>query len=145
MADLKLIALDQEDLAVLSAHVQDAVVRVGDVTYLPGEKRFAMVINRFDWSKPSKAGGYIRARSGLRFEKVLSAQVAGIDLGDKAKVLSLLAVTFQLEDEPSGWVELVFSGKAAIRLRVECIESELRDLGAQWATKTKPTHPEEDG
>lgn len=146
MTDLKLIALDSEDLGVLSAHVQDAVALVGDLAYLKAERRFAMVVNRFDWESAGKAEGdhaFSRHRSGLRFEQVKQAKVLGIDLNDKTRVLSLLAITFSPTSEPSGVVELLFSDDAAIRLEVDCIEAELRDLGAQWATKTKPSHPDD--
>ena len=49
MTDLKLLALDTEDLEVISAHVQDAVVRVADMGYARGDRRFALLMNRFDW------------------------------------------------------------------------------------------------
>lgn len=144
MADLKLIALDDEDLGVLSAHTQDAITRVADLAYLAGERRFAMVINRFNWtSLKTRSGKHERVRSGLRFEKVLSVQVAGFNLRDKSKVLSLLAVTFTPSEEPSGTIQLTFSGDAAVRLQVECIEAELRDLGAHWAAKSRPDHPDD--
>ena len=71
------------------------------------------------------------------------AKVSGIDLTNKSKVLSLMAVTFLQTEDPSGFIELVFSGGGAVRLEVECIEAELRDLGAMWSTKTKPSHPED--
>ncbi|MCH9764546.1 MAG: DUF2948 family protein [Alphaproteobacteria bacterium] len=142
MQNLKLMALDAEDLSVLSAQLQDAVLRVEDLTYLAGEQRFAMVLNRFDWSGAPQTsdGQFSRIRSGLRFERVARAQLSGIDLNDKSRVLSLLAVTFEAGEEPSGTIDLVFSGDASLRLHVECIEAELRDLGAQWATKKKPDH-----
>lgn len=153
MQDLKLIALDAEDLAVLSAHLQDAVVRVADMTFLKGEKRFAAVLNRFDWGgavKPAAAQtrGFVRRRAGLRFERVLGAQVSGIDQRSSDTVLSLLAVSFEPKSEPEGFVTLSFSGGGAVRLHVECIEAELKDLGAAWATRRRPEHgivsPEKD-
>lgn len=144
MPDLKLIALDAEDLGVLSAHLQDAVLRVADMTYLRGEKRFAALVNRFDWANAiTDAKGkktFERRRSGLRFERVLGAQIAGFDLGDPKAVLSLLAIEFEPKDEPGGLVTLLFSGGPAIRLQVECIEAEFKDLGAAWATAKKPDH-----
>ena len=145
MSELKLIALDDEDLGVLSAHLQDAVLRVADLAYLRAERRFAMIVNRFDWASPEKDqdGQFARLRAALRFEKVASAQVAGLNLKDASKVLSLMAITFETTKEPAGVVRLVFSGDAAIRLEVECVEAELRDLGAQWATKKKPSHPDD--
>ena len=152
MPDLKLVALDAEDLGVISAHLQDAVVRLGDMTFLPGEKRFAAVANRFDWAR-ALAGGkqkqaskdLERRRTGIRFERVLSAQVHGLNLQDKSAALALLAVTFMPHDanEPvDGDVTLTFSGGAAIRLKVECLEVEMKDLGAAWSAKRAPEHPE---
>jgi hypothetical protein len=156
MPDLKLIALDSEDLDVLSAHLQDAVIRVTDMAYLPSEKRFVAIANRFDWERAlapgaSKNGGkavgrYERRRAGLRFERVLTAKVQGLDLKDKKAALSLLAVTFTPrpgEETPDGDVTLTFSGGAAIRLGVECLEAELKDLGPVWAAKSSPEHPDE--
>lgn len=144
MSELKLIALDGEDLGVLSAHLQDAVLRVSDLAYLKAEQRVAMVVNRFDWtSSKTKDGQFSRRRAGLRFEKVISAQVTGFSLNDKSKVLSLMAITFETTEDPAGVIQIVFSGDAAIRLQVECVEAELRDLGAQWATKTMPHHPDD--
>jgi hypothetical protein len=142
MQDLKLIALDPEDLKVLSCHLQDAVIRVGDMAYLKKEMRFAAIINRFDWEHSAKMADapFQRRRSGLRFERVKSVKLHGIDLRQKEVALELLAVTFEPGEEPSGVLTLHFSGGGAIRLEVECIEAELRDLGAQWRTRLKPRH-----
>jgi Protein of unknown function (DUF2948) len=158
MPDLKLIALDAEDLSVMSAHLQDAVVRVGDMAYLPAGKRFVAVANRFDWAKAlvpattvdkrraKASNGLERRQTGLRFERVLAAKFHGLDLKDKRASLALLAVTFQAnpgEDAPDGNVTLTFSGGAAIRLSVECVEAEMKDLGAAWSAKRSPEHPED--
>ena len=148
MVPLKLIALDAEGLAVVSAHVQDAVVRVGDMAYLPRENRFAAIVNRFDWlgavTAPTADGKLQgeRRRTGLRFERVNSARLTGITLARKNDFLSLLAVTFEAagEDDPAGRIRLDFAGGAAIELSVECIEAELKDLGAAWRTKRVPSH-----
>lgn len=148
MTDLKLIALDAEDLNILSAHLQDGVLKVADMAFLPRERRFAAILNRFDWAAalPSgKARGRRqRRRSALRFERVGSAALLGIDIKARDRVLSLLAIDFQSTTFPAGIVTLHFSGGAAIRLEVECIEAELRDLGAVWATRSKPEHSEDD-
>jgi hypothetical protein len=154
MPDLKLIALDALDLGVISAHLQDAVLRVGDMTYLPREKRFVAIANRFDWANAldhpqhgkEDATGHERRRAGVRFERVNTAKVQGGDFKDKRASLALLSVTFeptQGDDSPEGNVTLTFSGGAVIRLSVECIEIELKDLGAAWATKRSPEHPED--
>jgi hypothetical protein len=148
MPDLKLIALDVDDLAVVSAHLQDAVLKVGDLAFLPREKRFAAVANRFDWLDAIGKDGardkdYARRRVALRFERVLGAQVQGLDLKDKGAVAELLAIRFEPGDPPQGQVTLEFAGGGAIRLNVECIEAELRDLGPVWQASSKPKHPDE--
>lgn len=143
MTPLKLIALDEEDLAILSSHLQDAVVRVGDIAYLPGQKRFAAVLNRFDWEKATEeaAKAYQRRRTALRFDRVLGAKLKNIKLTARDRILSLLAVSFEPGEAPSGKVTLLFSGDASILLEVECIEAELKDLGPVWRTRSKPQHP----
>src|SRR5215470_13426511 len=137
MPDLKLIALDAEDLAIISAHLQDAVMKVGDLAFLPREKRFAAIANRFDWldaieGEAAREKRYARRRAALRFERVLGAQVQGLDLKTKGTVAELLAIEFEAGEAPAGRVVLKFADGAAIRLNVECIEAELRDLGPAW-------------
>ncbi len=143
---LKLIALDEVDLQVISSHLQDAVVRVGDMAYLPSRKRFAALLNRFEWERIAGGNGrkdYRRRRTALRFERVLEAKHKGIRPATEHKVLSLLAIVFEPDEPPSGFVTLTFSGDASIRLKVECIEAELTDLGPAWRTRSKPEHPDE--
>ena len=149
MEPLKLLALDAEDLQVMSAHLQDAVLRVADIAYVPAEKRFAMIANRFDWEgvsdgKGTAKEGFERRRSALRFDRVLGVQIQGVEQNAKDAVLELLAVQFEEAEKPEGHVMLTFAGGGAIRLHVECIEAELRDLGPVWKTKLKPEH-EDDG
>src|SRR4249920_318247 len=105
MPELKLIAFDADDLAVISAHLQDAVLKVADIAYLPAERRFAAVGNRFDWAQAlgdAKVGSknYARRRAALRFERVLGAKVQGLDLQNKGAVLSLLAIGFEPGEAP---------------------------------------------
>jgi hypothetical protein len=144
MADVKLQALDQEDLAVLSAHCQDAVVRVADMVYQPRWRRFALVCNRFDWAaaaaRNGHGGAYERRRSGLRVEQVVRARFTGFDPRQREAMLVLLAVVYTPTDAPSGDLTLHFAGGAAIKLEVGCIEVELDDLGAVWATDHRPDH-----
>lgn len=143
MPDLKLIALDAEDLAVLAAHLQDAVLRVDDMAYLKSERRFALVANRFDWSAAKEASGrqeFVRRRAGLHFNHVRRARVQGLNLSKKDQVLSLLTLTFEPGEAPQGAITLTFAGGGAVRLEVECIEAALSDLGAAWTTNNKPEH-----
>jgi len=147
MDDLKLIALDAEDLEVISAHLQDAVMRVGDMTYLPREQRFAMILNRFNWEqalerKPRRRQlSFERRRTGLHFDRVRKVKTRNLDPTARDTVLELLAIRFVDNDPPGGHIEVVFAGEATIRLDVECVEAALRDLGACWATEVRPGHP----
>jgi Protein of unknown function (DUF2948) len=146
MDSLKLIALDADDLAVVSAHLQDAVITVVDMAFQPKERRFVALCNRFDWDRavgtqgPGKTPA--RRRSAIRIERVTKAQLQGVDLKVKTAVLSLLAVQFAGGggDDPSGVMTLTFSGGAAVRLEVECIEVGVSDLGPAWAAKATPDH-----
>ncbi len=141
---LKLIALDEEDLEVVSSHLQDAVVRVGEMAYVPSRKRFAAVLNRFNWEKAAsgeKPEDNERRRTALRFDRVLGAQLKSVKPSQAERVLSLLAVRFEPDEHPSGYVTLTFSGGASIRLKVECIEAELTDLGPSWRARSRPQHP----
>lgn len=145
MTDLKLVAFDTEDLNVISAHVQDAVLQVGDMAYLPSAHRFAAIVNRFDWAKATGCYGEVgleRRRTAVRFERVLEAKCQGLDLKAKKQCLELLAIKFDEVDPPGGYVTLFFAGGPAVRLKVECIEAEMRDLGAAWTARRKPEHPD---
>ncbi|WP_336485769.1 DUF2948 family protein [Methylobacterium nigriterrae] len=137
---LKLAALDPEDLTIISAHLQDAILRAGDLTYLAAEHRFVLCVRRFDWS--AGPGEPPRRRlAGVHFERVLGVRTRGIAPGRHADAtLSLLAVTFEPGDAPSGAVTLVFAGGAAIRLEVECVEVRLKDLGPVWEAQERPAH-----
>jgi hypothetical protein len=144
MTELKLIAFDAEDLSVIAAHLQDAVLRVEDMAYVKAERRFALVANRFDWGhsvqSDATAGHFVRRRAGARIEHVKSAKVSGIDLQNKDQVLSLLTLTFEPGEPPQGIITLAFAGGGAVRLEVECVEAALSDLGAAWETRSKPEH-----
>ena len=145
---LRIAAIDGEDLAVVSAHVQDAVLKVGDMAYLPREQRFALAMNRFIWEKAEgrRQQTYERRRAALTFDRVTSVQVNRIDRGRVDAVLELLAVEFSAAapEDPSGTITLVFAGGGAVRLAVEVIEVRLADLGAAWATEAKPDHELDD-
>ena len=144
--ELKLFALDKDDLEVVSTHVQDAVVTVGDIHWRPNERRLLMVVNRFDWEEAQCADPqYHRRRTALRFDRVTACQCRNIKCKDKATVLNLLAVDFVETTAPAGIVTLTFSGDMALRLDVECLEAELADLGPVWETTLRPVHPDDVG
>jgi hypothetical protein len=137
---LKLIALDADDLAIVSAHLQDAVLKVADFVYLPAEKRFALAARRFDW-EGAQHGHRRRRLAALHFERVSSVRSSKLDVKATDQVLSLLAITFATTDDPAGTVTLNFSDGAAIRLEVECIEVQMKDLGPVWEAVATPEHP----
>ena len=111
MTDLKLLALDSEDLEVLSAHVQDAVVRVADMGYARADRRFALLMNRFDWESGAGRAKPLRKRAALHFDGVQSVVTSGYDTNASEGVLNLLAITFQTVDGPAGIVELLLEGE----------------------------------
>jgi hypothetical protein len=141
---MKLIALDRDDVEIISTHVQDATVKVSDVVWRPSEKRLVLGLNRFDWEGAN--GGeppFRRRRAALRFDRVLACKCRNVDPHDQDAVLNLLAVEFAETNAPSGIVTLFFSGGAALRLEVECLEVELADLGPIWTTIRCPRHLDE--
>jgi hypothetical protein len=147
MEELKLVALDRDDIEVMSAHVQDALVKVADILWRPREHRFVMALKRFDWMNVAdadtgidQAPEYRRCRTALRFERVISCKCRGLDQTGKDAVLNLLAIEFATHDEPAGTVTMTFSGGGAIRLEVECLEAELVDLGEVYAAMACPDH-----
>jgi hypothetical protein len=145
MDGLKFIALDQDDLAVVSTHLQDAVVKVADIVWMPEDRRLVVGLNRFDWEATLASNPqYRRRRSALRFDRVLACRCRQVKPADKQTILNLLAVEFNETDPPAGVVTLIFSGGAALRLEVECLEAELADLGGAWSTTACPGHPLDD-
>src|SRR5436305_14264649 len=122
MDQLKLIALDQDDVAIVSTHLQDAVVKVADIVWLPEEKRLVIGMNRFDWEACGcEDPCYKRRRTALRFDRVMAFRCRGVDCKAKDTVLNLLAVEYDATDAPAGSVTLIFSGGAALRLAVGCL------------------------
>ena len=139
---LKLLALDEEDLKIVSAHVQDAVMKVGDLEFVAATRQFVVPMHRYAWEKDAteKKPQPERRNSVLHFDRVLSAKLSRISRGKPDEVLSLLAVTYAPTDAPAGTVDLVFAGGGAIRLDVECIEARLVDLGGAWEASSRPAH-----
>ncbi|MBV9347516.1 MAG: DUF2948 family protein [Pseudolabrys sp.] len=138
---LKFVALDGEDLEVVSAHLQDAVVNPAEILWRPAEHRLVLGLARFDWEAAQSANPqYRRRRAALRFERVRACKARQIDPANSNAALNLLAVDFAANDAPAGIVTLTFSGGAALRLEVECLEAELADLGPTWACAACPSH-----
>ncbi len=129
-APLKLIALDADDLAVISAHVQDSLIETGDVVWRQGEKRLVLGLRRPDRERaPDGAAVPRRLISALRFDRVLACKSRNIDAADPASALELLGIEFHPGESPGGSAVLMFAGNGVLRLDVECLECELTDLG----------------
>ena len=145
---LKLRAEDPDDLAVISACLQDALVVVGDFAFAPDERRFIFVANRFCWEcgprLAADEGGYERILCGMAFEDVSAVAYRGFRRGDGERILSLLAIRPQLGDG-GGTVVLEFAAGASVRLEVDRIRCRLRDLGEPWPTPWLPDHADEGG
>ena len=128
---LKLIALDADDLSVISAHVQDARVRASDIVWRQDEKRLVVGMNRLDWEQ-TLCGGTTPRRmiAALRFDRVLACKSRNIDMDRPQAVLELVGIEFHPGEAPGGSALLLFSHGGALRLDVECLECALTDLGA---------------
>ena len=152
-AALRLRAVDAEDLSILSAQLQDAIVPVADMAYLPDRQTFAMVVNRFMWEcgpmEPHEAEEsgrdgpmcplYLRTNCGVEVRHVTKVRSRGIDLRDRGQMLCLLALCPE-----EGAIDLHFSGSGVIRLSVAAIDCRVRDIDEPWPTGCRPAHPVDD-
>ena len=137
---LILKAGDGEDLEIISARLQDAVGRLKDFVWLPRERRFAALLNRFRWEDAKGRG--TRVQAALRFDGVTKVQTHHVKQGAPEAIVSLLAIRFTPAgaDDPGGVIELTLAGGGAFRLTVECIDAEMTDLTRPWAARAKPSH-----
>ena len=136
---LRLVAFDPEDLSVISAHLQDSLLQVGDIAYLPKERRFAIQVRRYDWEAATPQ----RRLTCMHFENVTGVRVRGIDRSNKDAVLNLLAIAFEEGDAPSGTATLIFAEGGAIQVDLECVEMQMKDTGPVWAAESRPSHEDQ--
>lgn len=132
---LRLFAKDLDDLSVISALLQDALVPFGDMAYLPDEQSFIMALNRFRWEAGDNARTRERVHSGLRFDRVGRVRYRGLDRRRRGSFLSLLAIAHD-----QGVSTLHFSGGGIIRLEVDALRCGLEDFGEPWPTQKAPHH-----
>ncbi len=139
---MHLMAGDAEDLGVISACLQDAVAKLGDFTFLPAERRFAFVANRFVWECAGnhRAGPFARVRTGAHFDDVKSAKFQHLRTDSKDAVVELLSIRFEAGEDGAGDVILDFAGGGVIRLEVESVNAYMSDLSEPWRTRAKPKH-----
>jgi len=139
---LKLRASDNEDLGVISAILQDAVIAIDEMTFLKEESRFAFVANRFRWEsanrdKPLEGNRiYERVNCGICFDTVTAVRQNGLNQAKKAQIISLLSITVEEE-----FIDLAFSAGITVRLQVEKILCHMQDLDEPWPTQRRPRHP----
>ena len=127
---LKLIALDADDLSVISAHVQDARVQASDIVWRQDEKRLVVGLDRLDWEQTLSGGTAPRRTiAALRFDRVLACKSRNIDMDARDAVLELVGIEFHPGEAPGGSALLLFSHGGVLRLDVECLECALTDLG----------------
>ena len=147
---LRLEALDAEDLAVVAAVLQDAVIRLGEMSYSQRARRFAAVFNRFRWEherdggnpRPSAEEDHQRIRTGIHFESVLSAQFSGLGPSNPDQILELMTIACEPGDGGTASITMVFAGAGLVRLEAECIDCRMRDLGAPGPTPHVRSHDE---
>ena len=135
---LRLMARDDEDLAVLSMVLQDALISVSEMAYVPDEQRFVLVANRFRWEPPidGPRKNFERRHAGLSISGITAVKRRGFSLADRDRILVLLAI----RPVPGG-LQLDFAGDASIRLETGGIICHLDDLSESWPTRWRPQHP----
>lgn len=137
---LKLSAVDAEDLGVISAAMQDALVAVRDCAYFKDERRFILLLNRFRWeADPGVDAAHSRTHAALVFNEVTAVRHHDIPTGEPDRMLELLAVAQESEHS----VLLRFAAGRAIRLEIGRLACHLGDVGEPWPTPWKPAHPVE--
>lgn len=133
---LHLLAEDPEDLAVMSAALQDAVAKIGDIALEQRARRVTVSFNRYRW----EGQGGERVRSALQIGSVLGVKARNLRRGAKSAVVELLALTFEPGEAPGGTITLSFAGDGDLRILVECIDAVLLDISTPWPTPHVPTH-----
>ena len=133
---LRLLAQDAEDLEVISAALQDAIAKVGDINFEPGARQLTVALNRYRW----EADGRERIRTALQIGGVLSVQSRKLRRDPKDAVVELLSLSFEPGEAPGGAVVLYFAGGADLKAEVECLDAVLADVSAPWPPTTSPRH-----
>lgn len=134
---LKLLAQDAEDLKVMSAALQDAVGKVGDIAWEPQRRQLTVAVNRFRWELGGKKE---RIRTAVQVGGVLGVKARKIRREAKRAVIELLAITFEPGEAPGGAVVFEFAGGADLRCEVECLDVVLADVSKPWPAVAEPRH-----
>ena len=140
--NLKLIARTDEDLRIISAHLQDSIASTENIANLKDNKIFLMQLNRFMWEDVEKGvfRKNKRVRTILKFDNVINVNSKNINQTNKDNFLDFLAIESQQTPDENYEMKLIFSGDAIIKVIAEVIEVTLDDQGEPWDTKNKPKH-----
>ena len=143
---LKLMAVESEDLEILSAALEGMITSPGEMSYLKSNRAFTVMGSRFKWEdavdEPENSGRWLRIRSGVYFGDVMDVKSSGISQGSPTEVLELLSLSTHLLEDGQADIALNFAGGGVLRLRMECINVTLTDTGEPWVTELKPGHDE---
>ena len=140
--NLKLLATSDEDLRVISAHLQDAIVSVQDIANLKKSRIFLIQLNRFMWEDVEKGvfRKNKRIRTVLKFDNVISVLSKNINIKNNKNFLDFLTIESNLLPDKSYEIKLIFSGDSVIKINAEVIDVTLDDQGSSWESKTQPKH-----
>lgn len=133
---LRLLAEDSDDLEVISAALQDAIAKIGDIDFDARARRLTIAFNRYSW----EAGVRRRVRCGLQIGSVLSVKSRNIRRAPADAVVELLAIGFEPAETPGGVLTLTFAGDGDLAVTVECVDAALADVSAPWPTPRTPAH-----
>ncbi len=140
-AQLKLLAEDAADLDIIGAAVQDALLRMGDISIDRKQRRFTVMLNRFRWERADATQPFERVKAALSFEGVLGVKSRRVRPDMPEGLASILSIGFiPGEEPPGGVVRLMLAGGGEIALEVECLDAVLLDMGEAWRTPRKPDH-----
>ena len=131
---LRLLAEDADDLHIISAALQDAIMRPVDIVWEPSARRVTLALSRFCW----ECGG-TRVMSAMQFGDVIAVKSRRLPRGPE-HALELLAMDFEPQEAPGGRVTLMFAGGGDLRIDVECLDAVLTDLSERWPARVAPTH-----
>lgn len=137
---LKLLAQDADDLAVISAALQDAVAKIGDIRWDASARTLTLACNRFRWEAGAQRKGGERIRSALQLGDVTGVQARKLRRDAKNAVVELLSVAFEPAEAPGGAVLLTFAGGGDLKVTVDCLDVILADVSDAWTTSRRPGH-----
>ncbi len=138
---MRLLAQNNEDLQIISSMTQDAISRVGDISWDVKSRQLVIAMNRFCWERKKRSAA-ARVRSALQIGGVLQVKSKGIQIENTNGILYLLAIEFNQDEQlsPGGHIRIVFSDGAVLTAEVECLDLALVDLSEPWPVKSRPKH-----